>query len=81
MHRPIYTFLDVIQINDQNWEKAHFMLEYFQDKGLLRKEIRGVEDIIYHADAELHDYDLIYDRRFKIPDRDDESMRVKRKRI
>ncbi len=81
MHRPTYTFLDVIKINDQDWDKAYFMLQFFQDKGLLQKEIRGPEDIIYHASANLHDYDLIYDRRFKVPDREDEPMRVKRKRI
>ncbi|RIW17487.1 hypothetical protein D0X99_07125 [Algoriphagus lacus] len=81
MYRPIYTFQEVIQINDHDWEKAHFMIQFFQEKGLLRKEIRGPEDIIYHSSPKLHDYDLIYDRRFKVPDLEAEPMRVKRNRI
>lgn len=81
MQRDFYTFMDIIRINDHDWHKAYFMLEHYQEKGLLRKEIRGPEDIIYHVVKPLHDYDLIYDRRFHVPDRDSEPMRVKRNRL
>lgn len=81
MERTFYTFQDIIRLNDNNWEKAYFMLERFQEKGLLRKEIRGPEDIIYHVTGPLRDFDLLFDRTFKVPDSDSEPMRIKRKRI
>jgi len=81
MERTSYTFMDIIKLNDNDWEKAHFMLEHFQETGLLRKEIRGPEDIIYLVCGQLHDFELLYDRRFHIIDRDSEPMRIKRKRI
>ena len=81
MERTFYTFMDVIKLNDNNWEKAHFILEHFQELGILKKQIRGPEDIIYQVCGQLHDYELLYDRKFNVLDRDSEPMRLKRKRI
>ncbi|GAA0878984.1 hypothetical protein GCM10009119_19520 [Algoriphagus jejuensis] len=81
MVRTFYTFMEIIKLNDHNWEKAHFMLAHFMERGILKKENRGPEDIIYHVCGQLHDYQLLYDRMFNVPDRDSEPMRIKRKRI
>lgn len=79
--RDIYNLLDIIRLHDVEWDKSYLMIEYFQEKGLLSKEILGPKDIIYHASSKLHEYDLIYDLRFKVPEREAEPMRIKRKGI
>ena len=81
MERPFYTFMDVIKLNDHDWDKAYFMLEHFMELGVLKKEIRGPEDIIYLVCGTLHDYELLYDRRFNVSNRESLPMRIKRKRI
>lgn len=81
MERTFYTFMDIIKLNDNNWGKAYFMLRELQEKGILRKEIRGPKDIIYHVCGSLQDYELLYDRKFKVRESESQPMRLKRKRI
>ena len=81
MAQQFYTFRDIIILNDHDWDKAYFILQFYQEKGILKKEIRGPEDIIYHVLDPLHDSELVYDFKFRVPDSDSLPMREKRKRL
>ncbi len=81
MAQTFYTFMDIIILNDHDWDKAHFILQLYQEKGIFKKEIRGPEDIIYHVLNQIHDSELVYDFKFQVPNSDSISVRQKRKRL
>lgn len=76
-----YTFMDIIKLNNHDWEKAHFILTYYLEKGILKKEIRGPEDIIYWLVKRSPDFELVYDIKYNVPQPDPDPPMERRKRI
>ncbi len=64
MENAHYTFMDIISLNSNNWDKAYEMMTLRLSEGKLMKVHRGVENIIYIPQNGLRDQDLIYDQFF-----------------
>lgn len=73
--------MEIIKLNNNDWEKASFILNHYLEKGLLKKEIRGPEDIIYRVVPKSFEFELVYDVKYKVPLPEPETPRVRRKRI
>lgn len=80
MQKQIYTFMEIVKLNNHDWEKANFILSYYLDKGFFRKEIRGPEDIIYHLIEMPLDFELVYDVKFNNSQSFSDQPKNRRKR-
>lgn len=81
MQNQIYTFMEIVKLNNHDWDKANFILSYYLEKGFFRKEIRGPEDIIYHVVERPNDFELVYDVKFNSSQSYSEQPSNRRKRI
>lgn len=61
MERPHYTFEDIINLNQKDWDKAYVVLQACLESGHLTKEVRGYEDIIYIPALGIQDQHLMHD--------------------
>ncbi len=61
MERSHYTFEDIINLNQKDWDKAYVVLQACLESGHLTKEVRGFEDIIYIPAEGMMDQHLIHD--------------------
>ena len=61
MERSHYTFKDIINLNQKDWDKAYVVLQACLESGHLTKEVRGFEDIIYIPADGMLDQHLVHD--------------------
>lgn len=67
MQRAHYTFQDIIDLNQQDWDKAYTILQtHLANNNLQKKMLRG-DLIIYIPAPDLLDMDLVHDNFFHDP--------------
>jgi hypothetical protein len=61
MQRSEYTFADIINLNNNDWDKAYVVLQACLESGHLTKVVRGFENIIYIPAPGMLDQHLMHD--------------------
>ncbi|MBN3583374.1 hypothetical protein JYB64_13330 [Algoriphagus aestuarii] len=81
MDLPILTFLDIIKLNDFDWDRAYEVLNYHIDNGSLQKEIQPGEQVIYHNSSGIEKNQLLYNTLFSTQTENNKAKQPRRKRI